>query len=260
MIKTLETFSRLRDITLYRTVSKLKAESKNNNLGYVWFILEPLIGTAVLYFAFSALMGRNGSEMVMFILIGMMVWQWMESAVMLGIGGIREKLGVLNTVKIPKYLFPLVNVLASTWKFLCMYLVVIAFCNAFGYFASVAYVALPIILFAQLIFIMGLTLPLAIIVTYMPDLTNLVSSLFRLLFFLSGIFYTVEIVPDRIKPYFFWNPIAGLMEAHREVLLHGRFPNWSFSLIPFLVGTLLIVVGLAMTRAVDLKILKQVSN
>lgn len=260
MAKFLESLLRFKDIVWYRTLAQLKAESKNNYLGYAWFVLEPLISTAILYLVFGVIMGDRGSEMALFILIGMMLWQWMESSVMLGINGIREKFGILNTVKIPKFLFPLVSVLTNTWKFCCVYIVMLFFCNIFGFYVNAAYLMLPMVLFSQLIFIAGLTMPLAIFVTYMPDLINLISSLFRLMFFLSGIFYSLDRVPEALAPYFYCNPIAALMQANREILLYGRFPDVSLWLMPALVGTLLLLFGLYLSFRVEQTLLKRVSN
>lgn len=258
MRRRLSNIIRYKDILRYRTLAQLKAESKNNYLGYIWFLLEPLISTAILYVVFGLIMGNRGSDMVLFILIGMMIWQWFEGSTTLGMNGISEKSGILNTVSIPKFLFPMVSVLANTWRFIWVYLVVVALAHMLGFYLNWNYLWLPLVLGVQLFFIIGITLPLAIVVAYMPDFANLVSSLFRLLFFLSGIFFTVERVPEGALPYFNLNPVALLMNANRDVLLHAQAPDLSNLFYCFVFGGTAMAVGIGWSVKIDKKIMKAI--
>ena len=255
----INSFLRYRDIVWYRTMAQLKAETNNNYLGYAWLILEPLITTAVLYFVFGVLSGDRSAHMVLYILVGMMVWQWLESSVMIGSGGVREKLHLMNNVKMPKFLFPLVGILANTWKFLCVFVVLVLLCNLVGAFATPVYFLLPIVFVAQLFFIVSLALPLSICAAYMPDLMNVVSSLFRLLFFLSGIFFTREQVPEKLQYYFDLNPIAHFMTAFRSILIKGVAPSWHHLGYSVLIALVLFIFGLCLFYVVDKRLVKSVT-
>lgn len=255
-----DTFSRYRDILWYRTVAQLKAESNNNYLGYIWFVLEPLISTLILYLVFGFIMGNRGSEMVLFILIGMMIWQWFETSLMTGINGIREKIGILQTIRISKFIFPVVSVFANTWKFFWVFLVLLVLANALGFVANASYLWLPLVLLVQLTFIVGLTIPLAILVTYMPDFVNLISSILRLLFFLSGIFFSVDRVPEQLRDAFLANPVALLMNAFRSIILEARAPDLANLAYCSTWGLVAMVLGLAWSRHVDRRIIKSIST
>lgn len=250
---------RYRDILLYRTLAQLKAESNNNYLGYTWFVLEPLLSTLVLYLVFGVIMGNRGSEAVLFILIGMMVWQWFENSLMIGVNGIREKVGILQTIRIAKFVFPVVSVLANSWKFFCVFLVLLLAANLLGFFIGPAYLWLPVILVVELIFILGVTVPLAIVVTYMPDFVTLLSSVLRLLFFLSGIFFAVDRVPERLQEIFLANPVALMMIAFRDVILYGVSPNPGHLFYCFTLGVVCLLLGVKLSQSVDKKIIKSVS-
>ena len=88
--------SRYRDIIVYRTIAGVKAESRQNYLGYLWYVLEPLLTTVIFYLAFAKLMGRGGKEYVMFLLIGLISWQWFESSCLQAAGSIKAKLHILQ--------------------------------------------------------------------------------------------------------------------------------------------------------------------
>jgi lipopolysaccharide transport system permease protein len=59
----------------------------------------------------------------------------------------------------------------------------------------------------------------------MPDLRVLLQSLFRLLFFVSGIFFTAERVPEHLLPWFHANPLTVFIESYRAIILHGHAPD-----------------------------------
>jgi len=250
---------RYKDILLYRTIAQLKAESKNMYLGYVWFVLEPVLSTAILYVVFSVLRGKGDSEMVLFIFIGMMAWQWFEGSISMGMQGIRSKLHIHNTMHIPKFLFPLVDVLANTWKYLWLLIVLVVLVNILGFFVNVHYFYLPIVLLVQMVVIIGLTIPLAIACTYMMDFATVVSSVMRLLFFVSGIFFPISTVPEELLFYFKLNPMARLMNAQRDIFLYDRAPNFMDLGYCLAFGVACLALGILMNRAIDRKLVKSVS-
>ena len=248
------------NILVYRTRAQLKAESQNNYLGYFWFVLEPALMTAILYFVFGFLMGNRGSEMVLFILTGILIFQWFNTAFNSGIGGIRAKIGILQTIAIPKYLFPLVNILAESWKFVWVFLILLLLANLIGFPINAAYIHLPLLSTVTLLFIIGMTLPFSVIVAFMPDFITLTNSVLRLLFFLSGIFYGLEVVPENLRPLFLANPVALLMNGYRAILIDGVAPDSGQIFYCFLCGLSGLIIGIVGSRLADGRIIKAVSQ
>ena len=221
----MDSFFRYKDIVLYRTLAGLKSEARKNYLGYVWFLLEPLLSTGVLYFAMSHLTGQRGAAAIMVILLGMLAWQWFEGSVMLSAGSIAAKFHVHQQVPLPKYLFPLVDIGSNTIRFAFAFALVLVPCLLAGSGPSPALLWLPVLLGLQLALIVGLSLIVSISVTLVSDLRLLVQSVFRLLFFVSGIFFTAERVPVHLLPYYYANPMAVLIEAYRAVILDRHAPD-----------------------------------
>ncbi|AKC82699.1 hypothetical protein IMCC26134_07795 [Verrucomicrobia bacterium IMCC26134] len=217
---------RYKDIIFYRTLAGLKSEARKNYLGYIWFILEPLLSTGVLYFAMSHLTGHRGAAPIFEILIGMLSWQWFEGAVMLSSSSIGSKFHVHQQVPLPKYLFPLVDIGTHTIRFAFAFGLVLLICELFGYGVfGTAMLWLPLVLLLQLAFIIGLSLVVSIAVTLMSDLRMLLQSLFRLLFFVSGIFFGAERVPASLLPWFHANPLSVFIESYRAIIIEGHSPD-----------------------------------
>jgi lipopolysaccharide transport system permease protein len=252
----MKTFLRYKDIIFYRTLAGLKSEARKNYLGYLWFVFEPMLSTAVLYFAMSQLTGDRGAEAVFGILIGMLAWQWFEGSVMLSSGSIAGKFHVHLQVPLPKYLFPLVDIGTNTIRFGCAFSIVLAVCLFFGAGPGLPLLWLPVVLVIQLFFIIGLSLVVSIAVTLMPDLRVLLQSLFRLLFFVSGIFFTAERVPEHLLPWFHANPITIFIESYRAIILQGHAPDVSLLARTVVFTAVLLVAGCFVQSHFDKRLLK----
>jgi len=255
-----DAWSRYRDIVWYRTLAGLKSEARQNFLGYLWLLLEPAITTAIAYVVYSVIWNNGGTDRVVMLLLGTMTWQWFESAVTAGMTGIKGKLHVMLHFPLPKYIFPLVGVLTSTWKFLCMFLVVLVFCALAGHPPNGNFIYLPLVLGAQLTLIIGVAIPLAIAVTYFNDLLTIMNSLFRLMLFLSGVVFEANQVPPAARSYFYANPMAGLIESYRNIVQHNEPPIFAALGYAFAWGLVLMVIGLLWSRHIDGKILKHVKH
>lgn len=215
-----------RDIIFYKFLGLLKAESTSNMLGYLWYFLEPLLQTLILYIVFGLLLGRGDILFVLHILIGIMVWQWFESSLCVASLGIKNHLGIHNVIKLPLFVYPSVILLSQLWKLIWLKTIIIVFSLFLGFYPNLYYFQLPIVLFTAFSFIASLTLTLSIIVTYFSDFLLFVSSILRLLFFFSGIFFYRDVVPENLLFYFDLNPIALIMDMFRDIIILGVPPNF----------------------------------
>lgn len=247
---------RYKDIILYRILAGLKSEARKNYLGYYWFILEPLLSTGVLYFAMSHLTGQRGTGPIFEILVGMLAWQWFEGSVMQSAGSITQKYHVHIQVPLPKYMFPIVDVGTTTIRFACAFPLVVGAAFILGKGPTLALVWLPLVLALQLAFIIGLSLVVSIGVTLMPDLRVLLQSVFRLLFFVSGIFFGAERVPANLLPWYHSNPLTVFIESYRAIILKGAAPDFVLlaKIVPATV--LIFIAGCLVQRHFDKRLLK----
>ena len=250
---------RYKDIILYRAYAGIKSEGRQNYLGYLWYLLEPALSTVVLYVAFTQVTGKGGAEWAYFIILGLMAWQWFESSVMIGSAAIKAKFGVLNQYDLPKYIFPVVSILVNSWKCLCVFVVVLLAGMALGFGPNPNFAYLPLVYLLQLMLITGITLPLSIGATLSNDLMTVVASVFRLLFFLSGIFYHIDAVPENLRGVFFMNPMAVFIDSYREVIIHNRAPDTRLLLQAGATGAAFFAIGALVHLRYDKKLMKLIN-
>ena len=251
--------TRYKDIIYYRTLASLKSESKRNYLGYLWLLIDPSITVLILYLVFGIIMNHRGTDFVLFLVIGLTNWQWFDNSINEGIRGIRDKIHILQQIPLEKFIFPIVQISIASVKHGFVYSIVILLTLIFGYKINFNYFYLPLILFTQLILIIGITLPLSIFFSYLEDVGKFISLAMRLLFYLSGIFFSSEQVPEHLKHLFYLNPIARLIEAHRNVLILNTPPELNLIMYPLFLGVILTSIGLIFCNHIDKSLLKSIS-
>ncbi|MEM7018062.1 MAG: ABC transporter permease [Pseudomonadota bacterium] len=223
------------ELILYKTYAELKAETRRTYLGVLWWVFEPIMYMAVFYVVFSGLMSRGGEGFVPFLLVGLVVWQWLKGCMTHGATTIMFGRALMQRVHLPKAIFPIVQIMTDTVKFFFIFALLLIFLWFSGYPPSWTYLALPLLLLVELILIGALTMTLAAIVPFMPDIRFIVDNLLLAVFFLSGIFFSADTLLEEHKALFYLNPMANLIEDYRNVLIYNTWPDWdSLGLIALL--------------------------
>jgi len=214
------------DLVLYKTYADLRAEAAKTYINYLWWIVDPILTMLVFYLVFGLLFQRGGEDFVAFLLSGLVIWNWFRQSVAHAGGAILNGKGLINQVHMPKVVFPAVTLLTDLTKFVLVLGLLLVFLWLSGYPLNASYLALPVLLVVQMLLISALAFTLAGAVPFVPDLRFLADHFLHLQFFCSGIFYSVQDLPARYHGWFYLNPMAGLIEDYRGVLLHGAWPRW----------------------------------
>jgi lipopolysaccharide transport system permease protein len=228
------------ELVWFSTYAELRAERARSYLGFVWWLVEPALMMAAFWLVFDRILGTGGPDYLPFLLIGLVVWQWFKSSVVHAGQAIWLNLALIHQVRVPVLVFPLVHLLADAIKFVAVFglLLVVLWC--IGYAPNAAYLSLPLLLFCVALCAVGGGLLLAALMPLLPDLRFVVEQVLSVLMFLSGVVFALERVPAPYAEWLAWNPVLLLLDALRDVLLYGRWPQW-----PAVLRVAAIAVGLA---------------
>jgi lipopolysaccharide transport system permease protein len=134
---------------------------------------------------------------------------------------------LVRQVYLPKILLPTVVVMANTAKFALSFVLLLVVMRFFHLPCGRAYCALPVLLAVQMLLILASTYFFAALAPFLPDIRIILDNALRTLVFISGVFFSGQMIPERFRPYFYLNPMAVLIESFRDVLLDNRWPAWS---------------------------------
>lgn len=246
--KTIQSILRYIELVLYKTYADLRAETERTYLGFLWWIFEPIMYMTVFYVVFGVFMGHKTDHFVQFLLIGLTIWQWMKSCLSHGSESILASRGLMQHIHLPKVIFPTVLILTDTVKFIFIFTLLLCYLWLSGFPVGIEYLALPVVLLVQLLFIMAITYLLAAVVPFLPDLRFVVDNVLHAIFFASGIFFSAQAIPQNYHFYFYLNPMARLIEDYRRILMYNQWPNWENLLIVSIIAILGIILGVGLIR------------
>lgn len=259
-LSTLSTmgWQRYWDIIIYRTYAELKAEAQLSYMGYLWWVLEPLLNTILFFVILATVLEHSTVGAISFLLVGAIIWQWFSASMMGAANSVVEAGGMLRQIYLPKIVLPIISILSNSWKFIFLFLLLLVFCWATGHPPSLAYITLPLLLALEFAAILAFTLPLAFIMPYFPDARVTVDALLRSVMLISGIFFPVSQLPEAYKIYFHLNPLADLIEAFRDVLLDGNWPQWNLMGYVALICSAGLILSAWLHKLVDRSMVKAI--
>lgn len=217
------------ELLVYKTRANLRAEVSRLYLNYAWWVLEPLFTFGVMYVVFGVFMHNPMPHFALFLLIGLVQWQWFANTTLHAAGSIRGAAGLMLQANIPKIFFPLEVFLQDSFKHLFVILLFAVFLCFYPIPITSEWVALPLLFLLQGFLVVTVCILFAALVPFVPDLQQVFATIINIMFFVSGIFFdpSVFVLPQHLS-YLYANPMAGLLREYRRIIISGQWPDWEY--------------------------------
>lgn len=101
----------------------------------------------------------------------------------------------------------------------------------------------PLVMLPLLLGCLGVSWFLSALGVYFKDIVQITGTLATLLLFLSPVFYALDSIPPKFRPLIELNPLTGVLESARKVLMFGELPSLTYWLVSFLVGFVVAYIG-----------------
>lgn len=248
--------NRYAEIVFYRSYAELKAEASRGYLGVLWWVLEPIIYLGIFFFYFTVVHKQKDELMIAFLLVGLVVWKWFASAIPFGGQSIVGGRNLMRQVYLPKFIFPCIAMFTTFVKFFFVLVLLLAFLPAAGVTPTWTWLFIPLLVALQFILQLGMTGLLAAIMPLVPDLGQVINNLLMVFFFLSGVLFDLNKIPEYFRVYLYLNPMAVLIREYREVIIYGNQPGWTGLAAIFGFACLLLAVAFVIMRRFDKAYLK----
>ena len=209
-----------------KVVGNLQAESSRDYLSYLWWVFEPVLQMVAYYFVFGILLSRGTENFVAFLMTGLIPWLWFVKSVNRSTMSIVSGKALMMQVYIPKIILPAIVICQDAVKQVVIFTLLYLFLLFYGIAPSLHWVAVPLLALSQLLVVAAFAFFVAAVVPFMPDLRFLVSTGLQMMFFCTGIFYSIDRLPVRFQKWLLLNPMATLLHNYRQVLIYHQWPDW----------------------------------
>lgn len=239
------------DLILYKGVADLNTEASRAYIGFVWWVLEPLLYMGAFYIAFGLGLRGGGPGMLFFLLCGLVPWKWFASAVNNGSNTIQSNIGLIQQIYLPKYILPGIVLVTTGIKFLIILALLLLLAAGVGHGPVLPWLALPLLILAEAAFALAVASLAGAIVPLLPDLGLIIDNGLIVMMFLSGIFFNVKTLSPTARTLIEINPMVAIIGGFRDVLIDHRWPDWGGLGYVFVVSAVIYAVAFGIMRHFD---------
>ncbi|MFV2044247.1 MAG: ABC transporter permease, partial [Anaerolineales bacterium] len=218
----------LADLVLEWTRRTIRARYQQSLLGWLWAIVQPVASVAMFTVIFTLFIpiDTGGIPYPVFSYVGIIVWTLLASALTDMTDSLVQNMTLITKIFFPRSALPAAAMLARVVDFaigsLLLGLLMIGFNLPVN---PAAMLFLPLIFATQIALILGIGLGAAALNVFFRDVQPVMKLGLQLWFYASPIIYPVTAVPDSLKRFYYLNPMAGLIESYRDVLIEGVRPG-----------------------------------
>jgi ABC-type polysaccharide/polyol phosphate export permease len=217
---------RRRHLELMRQVARIQHGllDQSTSLGFLWSFLHPLILLLVLYAFFQRRVGEGIPFYAIYLLIGLVQFTHFSKSTASAMRVLHRMRSLATTVIFPKDVLVYSALLSGLPEFLISLAATLVIAVAVGVEPSWAMLLLPVVVAAQLLLVLWMSLLLSVMYVFVRDLDHIYEVGMRLLFFVTPIIYSVDMLSPATRRIALLNPVAHVIGYGRTVILDGRLP------------------------------------
>ncbi len=242
-MKYLKNFWHYRQLLLELVKKGIKLKYRRSYLGIIWSLLEPVLTTAVLTVVFGTLFGHDEPEFPMYILTGRLLYSFFSQGTKAALKSIRSNAGMIKKVYVPKYLYPLSDVLFNFVIFLLSLIVLVVLGLVLRVWPRPSWLLLVFPLILLFFMTYGVGMILATVAVFFRDMEYLWTVLLMIIMYTCAIFY----YPTRLlKSGYAWvltlNPLYGIIVNARHLIFAEAF-EWDRMVYAVIFTVAVLIIG-----------------
>jgi ABC-type polysaccharide/polyol phosphate export permease len=205
----------------------LKVKYHRSILGIFWTLLTPLAMTAVYYFVFKIVLQIQIPHHLVFILSGMLVWNFIGQTLMEGMESIAGNLGLLTKVPIPIQVFPFVGALTNLVTLILAFPILLGTALLSHVPLSSSFLLFSVYMVMIFLMTYSFSLILAILFVQLRDLRHVIGIFLQIWFYATPVIYDERMIPEKYSWVLYLNPYGFAFSDIHTMWIQGGWPSLS---------------------------------
>jgi len=198
---------------------------RNMSLGILWSLINPLVMMGVLTFVFGHVFGKQNEPLFpLVVLCGLVPFNFFTAALLSGTTSIIANAQLIKRVPVPREMVPIAAVFSNCVHLTIQMTLLLVLTLAFGMGANRFWLWLLPLWLLYVAFVCGISLISSAVSVFIRDTQYVVESFNLILMYLVPIFYSFDIIPEKFKLIYQFNPVAALIMATRNILIDHHPP------------------------------------
>jgi len=218
-------------------------------VGVFKWALEPLSYMAIYFVLVGAILDRPRYALPLFLLCALVPWRFFTGTTIESMALLKRYSEIIKNRAFPREVIPLILIASQALTFL---IALALFAPLMIYYRVDAWPTilwLPVLIVELIVLSAGPTYLGVVFGLYFPDYREIVRNLIRLGFFASSALVPISEIPgDNLPLVLEANPMTGIFDSFRAIMLFEHAPSFRDIAYPSTVGVVLLLVSLAIYR------------
>ena len=219
-----------------------------SNLGLVWALINPLFRLIIYYVVFTMIFQSKIENYALYLFSGLLLWMFFSETSKKGINILIVKRYLIENIPFNKLDLFVASTLAGVIGLLFNFFVYFVLSLFFSVEYNITVLYFPVLLLNLFILVFAVSIILSTIHIYVKDIIQLWDMFLILIFWTSPIFYGRDILFEKLKILLYLNPLSGIMNNVREVLIYGRSVDYYWLVYDYVYAFVLLGIGLVLFR------------
>lgn len=243
-----------RELLWVLTLRGLQIRYKQSILGMIWAVLQPLAMMLTFTLVFSALLKvpSEGVPYPIFSYSALLFWTFFSNSLNNAIPSLEANAALIKKIYFPREFFPISSILAAVFDLLIAAVIFLGmmFYYHVSFTLNILYV-IPLLII-QTFFTMGVAFIFSALNAYYRDVKFALPLIIQLWLYATPIIYPLSLVPERFRLYYMLNPMTGIIESYRNVLVKGIAPDGLYVGVAAAGAVLLFVLGYLYFKRIEM--------
>lgn len=247
--RTFKFLNQLRELWRYRELAielfwtYLKLRYVGSVLGFIWTMLNPILYIVTYWIVFTFIVKMGLSNYPLYLIPGFLAWNFTFGSLVSASESILNSQYLITKISFPIEILTITSIAVTLFDFfisLTLYLIAVMILTPS---LSITVLALPSVIIIQVMLTAGLALFAACVSVFFRDIPKLIPVLGTMVFFLTPIFYPLNIVPESFRFIIKLNPMTQIVTLYQNILYYRVWPDYLSLGFAFLIGILFLITG-----------------
>ena len=243
MLEVFKNLYNYRELLKTSVKKEIRGKYKNSFLGVLWSFLNPLLQIVVYAVVFQMILKNPQENYAIFLCCALIPWTFFSTTISRAAFNCIENGNILKKVYFPREILPISVVTSEAVNFLISTVIILGFVIIGGVGISKYIIFYPLVLLAQYILLIGISLIVTSICVYLRDLQHFIGIFLQLLFYATPIVYSVEAIPDNFKWILQINPMTYIIGAYRNIFYYKTMPEVKPIILLILISIGVCIIG-----------------
>ena len=247
MIAHVQNLVRFRELIGMWAFREIRVRYKQSLLGAAWAVLQPLALMLIFTFVFSQIARIPTDEPYpIFSYTALLPWQLLATSITFGVNSLINNMNLVTKTYFPREVLPLGVIGAALFDFLIASSIFVLLMIYYDVQVTIYFLWIPVFLVIQIFLMLGVSLIGAALTVFYRDVRFVVPLAIQLWMYATPIIYPLELVDRSLPQYrtlYALNPMVGIVESYRNVILRGVPPNFTDLGLAAAVSIILFIVA-----------------